>query len=240
VYNWDDGLYENLPIEEKSPIPLEGSADDAAGTVNSTVLDATVDARAEGIDTERVEDAKEDVPVTNEEGDDNISPLPHPDMYERNDTYGSLKTTATVTTADSTIFSRMSSTFSHGQDKEPNVYTFSSMKSFLSQSQIRHLEDAPPELIDILNEQLRILKSRRKDILERATLRDRTQAEFSVDDTIQIDNSIQFSLFVMKDKVEQLQNILGPLNIDVSDPMMKSVFSDSSGDESSVGACCGD
>jgi hypothetical protein len=110
------------------------------------------------------------------------------------------------------------------------------MKSFLSQSQIRHLEDAPPELIDILNEQLRILKSRRKDILERATLRDRTQNDFSVDDTIQIENSIQFSLFVMKDKVEQLQNILGPLNIDVSDPMMKSVFSDSSGDESS-GAC---
>ncbi|KAL7458200.1 hypothetical protein ACHAWC_010024 [Mediolabrus comicus] len=237
VYNWDDGLYENLTIEEKSPIPpLEGSADVAAGTVRSTLLDATVDTRAEGIDTERVEDAKEDVPVTNEEGDDNIPPLPHPDVFERNDTYGSLKTTATVTTADSTIFSRMSSTFSHGQDKEPNVYTFSSMKSFLSQSQIRHLEDAPPELIDILNEQLRILKSRRKDILERATLRDRTQADFSVDDTIQIENSIQFSLFVMKDKVEQLQNILGPLNIDVSDPMMKSVFSDSSGDESS-GAC---
>ena len=238
VYNWDDGLYENLTIEEKTPIHLEGSADVAAGTVRSTVLkNATVDTRAEGIDTETIEDAKEDGPVTNEEGDDNISPLPHPDVYERNDTYGSLKTTATVTTADSTVFSRMSSTFSHEQEKESsNAHTFSSMKSFLSQSQIRHLEDAPPELTDILNEQLRILKSRRKDILERATLRDRTQADISVEDTIQMENSIQFSLFVMKDKVEQLQNILGPLNIDVSDPMMKSVFSDSSGDESS-GAC---
>jgi hypothetical protein len=125
-------------------------------------------------------------------------------------------------TVDSTVFSG-TSTFSHQYSTTSQAtsqasaytYTFSSIKSYLSQSQIRHLGDAPPELIDILNQQLKILKSRRQGILEKATLRKRMGRKFNVDDSIQIENSIQFSLFVIKDKVEQLQNILGPLNVDI-------------------------
>ena len=91
------------------------------------------------------------------------------------------------------------------------------MKSYLSQSQIRNLEDAPPELVDVLNQQLSILKTRRQDILEKAKLRNTksSRKKLNIDDSIRVENSIQFSLFVMKDKVEQLQDILGPLSVEV-------------------------
>ena len=102
------------------------------------------------------------------------------------------------------------------------------MKSYLTQSQIHHLEDAPPELVDVLNQQLSILKTRRQDILEKAKLRNKFGRKLNVDDSIRMENSIQFSLFVMKDKVEQLQDILGPLNVDVPDATTESVYSDTS------------
>ena len=49
-----------------------------------------------------------------------------------------------------------------------------------------------------------------------------------------MENSIQFSLFVMKDKVEQLQDILGPLNVDVPDATTESVYTSDSDDPSSM------
>ena len=102
------------------------------------------------------------------------------------------------------------------------------------QSQIHHLEDAPPELVDVLNQQLSILKTRRQDILEKAKLRNKFGRQLNVDDSIRMENSIQFSLFVMKDKVEQLQDILGPLNVDVPDATTESVYTSDSDDPSSM------
>ncbi len=58
-----------------------------------------------------------------------------------------------------------------------------------------------------------------------------------MDDSIRIENSIQFSLFVMKDKVQQLQDILGPLNVDVPDATTESVYSDSGSSSDSEGPC---
>jgi hypothetical protein len=210
MYNWDDGLYDNMMNQEETS-PSLCAADAAAGIV--TAHDHTSSQNSISIIT-----------------DDCTASSFSAEVYKRTETGSSLKTTSTMITADSTVFSG-TPTYSrhHSTTSQASAYTYSSMKSYLSQSQIRHLEDAPPELVDILNQQLRILKSRRQDILEKAKLRNKFGRKLAIDDSIQMENSIQFSLFVMKDKVEQLQDILGPLNVDVPDATTESVYSDTSG-----------
>mmetsp|Transcript_8993 Transcript_8993/g.17937 ORF Transcript_8993/g.17937 Transcript_8993/m.17937 type:complete len:1074 (+) Transcript_8993:144-3365(+) len=230
MYNWDDGLYDNvMSQEETSPISL-CAADAAAGTVTAhdhTSSQNSISTDAAEEDPSNTTDTAEDPPGIT---DDSTASSFSAEVYKRTETGSSLKTTSTMITADSTVFSG-TPTYSrhHSTTSQASAYTYSSMKSYLSQSQIRHLEDAPPELVDILNQQLRILKSRRQDILEKAKLRNKFGRKLAIDDSIQMENSIQFSLFVMKDKVEQLQDILGPLNVDVPDATTESVYSDTSG-----------
>eukprot|EP00985_Skeletonema_marinoi_P009608 scaffold4475_cov142-Skeletonema_marinoi.AAC.7 len=230
MYNWDDGLYDNfMSQEETSPISL-CAADAAAGTVTAhdhTSSQNSISTDAAEEDPSNTTDTAEDPPGIT---DDCTASSFSAEVYKRTETGSSLKTTSTMITADSTVFSG-TPTYSrhHSTTSQASAYTYSSMKSYLSQSQICHLEDAPPELVDILNQQLRILKSRRQDILEKAKLRNKFGRKLAIDDSIQMENSIQFSLFVMKDKVEQLQDILGPLNVDVPDATTESVYSDTSG-----------
>jgi hypothetical protein len=218
MYNWDDGLIDNeamVPEETSPTIPL--CAADAATTDHTSTQDSVS------------ADTPADPPGIN---DNNCTAEPSPssaEVYKRHDTVSSLKTTSTTTTADSTVYSAMPPySRLHSTTSQASAYNFSSMKSYLTQSQIHHLEDAPPELVDVLNQQLSILKTRRQDILDKAKLRNKFGRKLNVDDSIRMENSIQFSLFVMKDKVEQLQDILGPLNVEVPNATTESVYSDTS------------
>ena len=192
MYNWDDGVYENDMILEEGKVEM-CAADVAAGVVPAT--DPTSAQNTNKNNPTEVKDRRM--------------------AYKRSDTLNSLQTTSTMTTADSTLSSSLPNyTRQHSSSSlYASAITFSSMKSYLSRSQIYRLEDAPRELTDILNQQLTILKTRRQDILDKARWRNHYGQRLSIDDSIQIENSIQFSLFVMKDKVEQLQEILGPLNV---------------------------
>ena len=225
IYNWDDRLHDNAAFQEEKTL-LSGAGDVAVGADPPVYAAANFETSAP--------QAVKKILGSNDDGvANNTTSSSAAEVYKRNDTISSFKTTVTMATADSTVFSGTSSPYSRqcSTPSQASSYTFSSMKSYLSQSQIRHLEYAPPELIDVLNQQLTILKTRRKDIVEKGSILHRTGSNINVDDSIQMKNSIQFSLFVMKDKVEQLQDIFGPLNAGV---LEESVFSDSS---SSDGPC---